>query len=208
MAKQSEKPTRLTRPEALQRMAAEWGMTYQPKDEWGLQRQLADFRLFRRGGSRRITNLLQSRDEMLETSFHLFDYRFTVSTGKSSKVFNQSVFFVESKRLGLPQFTMKPENFLHVIGDMLGFKDIDFEAYPKFSKNYYLKGEHEELIRSTLPHRFLRFFSQEREWHLEAVNYYLVFYRIDHLARPRELKTFFDKGKEIYKMLRDQAPPV
>lgn len=208
MAKQPARPASLTRPESLKRMAADWGMSYQPKDEWGLMRQLSDFRLFRRGSGRRITNLLQSRDEMLETYFHLFDYRFQVSTGKSTQFFDQSVFFVDSKRLGLPQFTMKPETFLHYIGDLMGFKDIDFEAYPKFSKNYYLKGEHEDLIRSTFPHRFLRFFSQEREWHLEGINYYLIFYRINHLARPRELRAFFDKGKEIYKILRDKGPSL
>ncbi len=202
MANTNERKSPPSRPEALQRLAAQLGMQYQLKDEWGLIKQLGDFRLFQRGMGRRITNLMSSKDDMLETTFHLFDYQFKVSTGKTTKVFNQSVFFVDSRKLGLPQFTMKPENFLHFIGDLLGFKDIDFEEFPKFSNNYYLKGEDEAFIRSSLPHQFLYFFSEEKGWYLEAINYYLIFYRTNHLMGPRALKGFYTKGVNIFQMLK------
>lgn len=186
---------------AMKRLAMELNVQFQPTDEWGLRSQLGDFRLFRRGISRRITNHLRSRDEMLETDFHLFDYRFKVSTGKSSKTYQQTVFFVDSRRLALPEFTMKPENFLHYIGDLLGFKDIDFEEFPKFSSNYYLKGDDEEYIRASLPTAFLRFFSEEKNWYLEAVNYYLIFYRVDHQIPLKDLRTFYQKGVKVFGML-------
>jgi hypothetical protein len=189
------------RAHTMKRLAAELNLQFQPTDEWGLRRQLSDFRLFRRGMSRRITNHLRSRDAMLETDFHLFDYRFKVSTGKSSKTYNQTVFFVDSRRLALPDFTMKPENILHYIGDLLGFKDIDFEEYPKFSRNYYLKGDDEDYIRASLPHSFLRFFSQEKNWYMEAINYYLIFYRTDHQIPGAELRDFYRKGVKVFGML-------
>ncbi len=202
MAKTNERKPPLSRPEALQRLAAQLDMQYQPKDEWGLIRQLSDFRLFRRGMKRRITHILKGKDDMLESIFYLFDYQFTISTGKTSRTYYQSVFFVDSKALGLPQFTMKPENFLHYIADLLGFKDIDFEEYPKFSKNYYLKGEDEGFIRASLPQQFLRFFSEEKDWYMEAINYHLVFYRTGHLMGPRALKEFYTKGVKIFLMLK------
>jgi hypothetical protein len=198
-----------TREETMQRLAAQWNMQYEPKDDWGLVKKLGDFKLFRTGGSKRITNIVKNKDAVLESAIYLFDYKYTVSTGKSSSTYKQTVFFVDSKQLGLPQFSMKPENFLHWIGDLLGFKDIDFEDYPEFSNNYFLKGEDEEYIRHALPHQFLRFFSDNKEeaWYLEGINYFLIFYQADHLVGPRELKSFYEKGLRIYQMLKTDFQP-
>lgn len=206
-AEQRRKPP--TREEIMQRLASQWSMLYEPKDDWGLVKKLGDFKLFRTGGRKRITHIIKNRDTMLESAVHLFDYQYTVSTGKSSRTYKQTVFFVDSKQLGLPQFSMKPENFLHWIGDLLGFKDIDFEEYPAFSNNYYLKGEDEALIRHALPDHFLRFFSDNKEkaWYLEGINYYLIFYRFDHLVGPRELKNFYEKGMRLFQMLKTDFQP-
>ena len=206
-AEQRRKPP--ARAEIMQQLAAQWNMLYEPKDEWGLVKKLGDFKLFRTGSSRRITNIVKNKDAMLESAFYLFDYKYTISTGKSSSTHEQTVFFVDSKQLGLPQFSMKPENLLHWIGDLLGFKDIDFEDYPEFSNQYHLKSEDEEYIRHVLPHHFLRFFSDNKEkaWYLEGVNYFLIFYRADHVVGPRELKSFFEKGMRIYQMLQTDFQP-
>ena len=84
------------------------------------------------------------------SDINVFDYRFTISTGKTSVTKEQTVFFMNSKELGLPDFYMKPEHFLHKIAAFLGFEDIDFEEFPGFSDQYHLKGEDEHYIRAVM----------------------------------------------------------
>ncbi len=191
------------RREDLKKIAYHLDMQYEPKDEWGLYNLLRDFRLFRRGHHRRITNILSKKNAMLDLSLHVFDYRFVISTGNSHRRVNQTVFFVESRNLGLPDFLMKPETFFHRIGEYLGMQDIDFEAYPDFSRQYLLKGANEDHIRSSLgKKKFLRFFSIEKNWSLEGCNYYMVFYSRNMILPPNHIGRFVEKGMNIFEMLK------
>ncbi|NRB49560.1 MAG: hypothetical protein HRU41_17910 [Saprospiraceae bacterium] len=194
----------MSRQQQFERLAYQLDMEYSPKDEWGLKTLLKDFKLFRRGGRKRIKNLLHQQSDLHQLDTRIFDYQFTISTGNSSRTFKQTVFFVESKSLGLPQFWMKPESFFHKVGAFLGFEDIDFEEYPKFSENYYLKGEDEEYIRSTLNDEFLKFFSVEKKWYLEGLNYYMIFYRFNDLLPPHEVKNLHEKGLQLAEMLKQE----
>lgn len=176
-------------------------MTYRPVEEWGLGKQLADFQLFRRGRSRRITHLMHRQGGMLDMQVRIFDYGFVTGFGKTRREWRQTVFFMDSKRLGLPQFLMKPETFFHRIGQWLGMKDIDFEDYPRFSSQYWLEGEDEGLIRRALSDKLLHYFSVEKNWTLEGLNYYLLFYRSNHLLPPGQIRQFYHKGLEIAHLL-------
>lgn len=194
----------MSRPQNIERLAYQLDMEYSPKDEWGLTTLLKDFKLFRRGGRRRIKNLLRQQSGLHQIDTRIFDYQFTISTGNSSQTFKQTVFFVESKDLGLPQFLMKPETFFHRVAAFLGFEDIDFEEYPKFSENYYLKGEDEDYIRGSLNDEFLKFFSVEKQWYLEGLNYYMIFYRFNHLMTPTQIKDLHKKGLSLVEMLKQE----
>lgn len=185
----------------LQELASQLEMSYAEKEEWGLIALLKDFKLFRVGGAQKITNILSKKDEWLETETHVFDYQYTVSTGKSSVSFKQTVFFVNSKKLGLPHFWMKPETFFHKIGHFLGIKDINFEAFPQFSDQYYLKGDDEEYIRATMNEKVLHFFTIEKNWNLEGVNYFMIFYCHNTVIPPHLIKDFYKKGTKICEML-------
>ncbi len=193
---------RTSRTEQMQQIAFELGMSCQAKDDWGLLKLLKDFHLFRRGGRKRIEHVLYRRDDMLETEVNIFDYAYTISSGKSSKTYRQTVFFVQSKKLGLPQFLMKPEHFFHKVGEWLGMvKDIDFEAFPQFSDQYWLRSEDEEYMRATVHEPFLKFFTIEKNWHLEGVNYYLILYRDNQLLTPPQIRDFYKKGMKVCEML-------
>lgn len=189
------------RAEQLDNIAFQLGMEFNPRDEWGLINYLEDFKLFRRGFAKRISNILHRQDDLLNLNTYIFDYRFTVSTGNSARVIRQTVFFIESRKLGLPIFYMRPENIFHRIGEFLGLQDIDFEEYPVFSDNYLLRGDDESYIRASMDESFLRFFSVEKKWYLEGINYYLLFYRRGRLLKPEQIREFYSKGLEIYRLL-------
>ena len=151
-----------------------------------------------------MSHLLQKKDGLLEMNLHIFDYQYTISTGKTSHTYKQTVFFVESKKLALPEFWMKPENFFHKIGAWLGIEDIDFDAFPEFSNQYYLKGKDKEAVRDMMDNRVLHFFTVNKDWYLEGVNYYMIFYKDEQLLSSGQIYKFFNKGMELYRMLSAQ----
>ena len=187
----------------MKAMASNLDMEYTAKDEWGVLNLLTDFRLFRRGYAKRVKNILVSKDEEFDSIFRIFDYHFVVGAGNSTRRLRQTVFFIDSKQLGLPHFWMKPEHFLHKIGEKFGMQDIDFEAYPTFSNQYLLKGNDESFIRSVIDEEILHFFTFEKNWSLEGINYFMVFYKWNKLLTPKEIQELHRKGMQIFDMFKD-----
>jgi len=190
------------RTEQLSLLANQLKMDFQPVDEWKLSNLLEDFKLFRSGGAHKITNMLVEKDDMETMDFRIFDFAYTVSTGKSSVTIRQTVLYVHSTALALPQFWMKPENIFHKLGIWLGLqRDINFEEYPEFSKQYFLKSKDEEYTRATMRDLVLRFFTIEKNWYLEGIGYMMLFYKRGVLLEAPQIKELHNKGLKIYKML-------
>jgi hypothetical protein len=192
------------RTEALESLAWKLDLDFQPKDEFGLLSYMKDFKLFRRGGRKRIYNIMRTKDEQFD-QHGIFDYRYTVSTGNSSRVFRQTVFFCHSKSLFLPPFRMIPEHIFHQIGEWFGFKDIDFVAFPTFSSRYYLKSEDPDAIRKIFPQSLLQYFSQVKGWSMEGVGYYLVWYRHNKRANIQTIPDFYQTGLVIRDAFREAS---
>ncbi len=155
------------------------------KDEFGMINWLLDFHLFKKGGRKIISPLIVHKKDDLEFS-SLFDYAYTVSTGKSSATFRQTVYFRYSKMLALPHFIMVPEKWYHRLGNYFGMQDIDFVEYPAFSQNYLLQGSDEEYIRYHFNHPdMIGYFNQQGFYSLEGMNYLMVLY-INNVVLPSE----------------------
>lgn len=188
----------------MSQVAFELEMDFRPNDEWGLLSLLEDFHLFSKGRRRRVYNLMEKRDVFLDERFQIFDYSYRVHRGKARRKYRQTVFFIQSKDLVLPEFFLKPENFFHKIGSLLGMQDIDFEDFEQFSRRYLLQGEDEELVRDMMQEPVLNFFQVERNWSIQGVGYFLVIYRHNHLLSPVSIRDFYRKGLEIYDLLRSK----
>lgn len=193
------------RSEKYRSLCASKGFDYLDIDEFGTKAYLKGFELFK-SGSGKIRNLSQQKSSSLDTEINIFDYKYTVSTGKTSVTYDQTVFFVNSKKLGLPQFYMKPENIGHRIAAFLGWEDIDFEKYPAFSDKYHLTGEHEDFIRHTFNDLVLKFFSKTSGWSIEAANYYLIFYSHNSLVPENIIFDFHRLGMGIFELFAQHEP--
>ncbi len=193
------KPTK-DRTEQLRQTAFGLDMDFSQGDEYGMIGLLRDFHLMGKGGRKEITNLMTQTSPLMEDRYHIFDYKYTVSTGKSAVTYRQSVFFINSKQLAMPEMLMKPEHFFHRLGTWLGLEqDIDFEEHPKFSENYLLQGDDEARVRRTMNQdEVIRFFTVERDWCLESVGFFLIFYQDNHLFRPDEIKYFHERGVMLF----------
>lgn len=188
----------------LKQVAYKLDMEYRPVDDWGLVPQLRDFQLFKKGIRGRVRHVLTREDQMMESKIHIFDYRYLRSYGKNTRRVEQTVFFLESRQLGLPEFYMQPEQFFHRIGELLGLtEDIDFEGHIDFSYNYRLTGEEEGYIRHSFKEEVLRFFAIEQGWSMEGLGFYLVLYKKNKILRPSQIHDFYKKGVDIYGKLAD-----
>jgi hypothetical protein len=180
-------------------------MDFYEKGKYGLIEYLSDYKLFSQGHSKVIKNLLINVDGEQELDLRIFDYRFTVGGGNSMTIFHQTVFYLHSPKLALPQFLLKPEHFFHRVGQFLGMpEDINFEFYPEFSKQYFLKGNKEDQVHDTFNDDILHFFTVEKNWSLEGFTNSLIFYKKGKLQKPETIKTFYQKGLLIFDMLTNE----
>lgn len=192
---------------ALRNIAYELGMDFLDKEDQSPVTYLRDFRLFRTGMRKKISNLMIKKDALFESELRLFDYQYTISTGKSTHTFKQTVFFIESKKLGLPEFFMQPEHLLHRFAEFLGFKrDINFEQYPQFSRQYYLQSRDEDYLRASFRKPVLDLFTDEPNWHMEGVNYYLILYRNKMILPVRSIKPMYDMGVKLAGFMEAESP--
>lgn len=197
------KYTKSPRTAHLQRLARELNMSFSETDDWGLMELLNEFKIFKQGRRRKISNILHSVDDFLELNISIFDYEYVVGKNRERNTKRQTVFFFRSRALGLPEMYMKPENVFHRIANYLHLsQDIDFEEFPKFSKQYLLQGEDEEYIRYTMNNEVLTFFTKEKGWTLEAINFFLMFHYNNKLLKPWEIKRLFKKGIKLHEMLK------
>jgi hypothetical protein len=169
---------------------------------------LLDFDLFRSGGQRNIKPLIiQEKDDLEFTC--VFDYDYTVSTGKSSVTFRQTVYFRYSKALALPHFLMVPEKWYHRIGAALGMQDIDFVEYPVFSKNYLLRGKDEDYVRYHFDHpEMMRFFDNQKFYSMEGVNYLLILYIHNIILPKEEIIRLVRIGNTLHNFFTEKTPSI
>ena len=189
------------REQQLRYVASRLNMSFSPDDEYGLLSLLDGFQLFNIGRRKKISNILRREEDFGEMDLRIFDYEY--ARGKSKRRHRQTVFFIQSKQLGLPQMLMKPESLFNKIGAYLGMQDIDFESHPEFSKKYLLQGEDEELVRAIMDEKVLQFFTIEKGWYLEGIGYYLIVYKKYKLLGPRSITKFYQKGMDIHGLLKD-----
>ena len=141
--------------------------------------------------------------DTLDYKMRIFDYSYVRGKNNSVKHYRQSVLFIDSKKLGLPAFSMEPERLWHRMTIWLGIQDdINFDQNPKFSKNYRLSGKEEDLIRYYFDDDVLSFFSVNKNWYLEGINYHLVMYSLRERFHPNVIKTFKGTGTKLHDLFK------
>ena len=189
------------RSQSIQGFGRKLKMKFSREDEYGLARLLRDFKLFKRGHSRRIHNLLST--DSFDRKSHIFDYTYVIGKGKDRRYRRQTVLFIDSKELGLPAFTMQPEKLWHRLTEWLKItKDIDFESHPEFSEQYLLESEDEELLRYLYDKDVLDFFTVNKNWHVEGINYFLVLYSLNERLHPKLIESFYNMGERLFNLLK------
>jgi len=192
------------RRQELKENAGRIGFSFSPKPEENIIEPLKNFNLFNIGHSRRAYNILKGYFN--DISWTVFDYRYTVGSGKSSHTYSQTIASVGLNGVNFPKFSMAPEYFFHRIGDIFGHKDIDFSSNPVFSKKYLLKGPDEQRIRQLFSPQVLGFFEEKKDIiNIEAEGDKIIIYNSGKRLKPENLLKFMDASSGIMRLLAQFA---
>jgi hypothetical protein len=190
----------------LLQVANRLGFSFHDNDDWGLESQLQDFRLFKKGYKGEVERILRKQDGLMEFDISIFDYRYKNWGGGSGKdkYTYQTVFFLQSAKLSLPELLMRPETLGDKFLQLLGVKDINFVRYPKFSGQYKLTGDDQEYIRHHFTDEVLEYFTINEGWTVEGLGFYLLIYKSGTLMPSAQVEDFFKRGQQIYRLLTDE----
>ena len=188
------------RTEALRGVAAGMGLEFAETDETGLQSGFSGFMLFGHGRSRTIKNVAYGG--VGDSAVMLFDYSYTTGSGKNSSTHPQTVAFLQSDGLDLPEFVARPEGLFDKIGQVLGYQDIDLPAHPEFSRRYTLRGTDERRIRAFFTGDVARFFEANAGLSVEAKFDRFILYRPNRRLAPEQWRDWLAKGRETFAVLR------
>ena len=191
------------RSEALQRIADALNFSFERKGDELLLAIHNNFDLFSKGRSKKISNVMHGSSGDMEIT--IMDYKYTVGSGKNSTTYSQTLIVVQSKYLQLPSFTLSPENIFHKIGGIFGYKDIDFNSHPKFSKQYLLRGDDEEAIRNTFNDELLEFYEKNKALNTESDYDKFIYYRAAKRLGPKDIQAFLQEGINLYGLFKTQT---
>ncbi len=189
------------RREELKRYAGRMGFSFSPKKDANLLSAIGNMSIFRKGYARKAYNIMKG--DMNRIHWTVFDYKYTVGGGKSSHTYSQTVGRAQLHDSSLPKFSLGPESFFHKIGDMLGYKDIDFDSNPDFSKRYLLKGPDESAIRKLFSNDIIHFFENRKDAiNVEADGNMMIIYMSGRRVKPENLRAFVADASEIVDVFR------
>jgi hypothetical protein len=180
---------------ALQQVADRIGWSYREQVDFRTIPDLKRFELFRQGSGQKLRHVLMSPAD--EIRGVLFEYSYTVSTGKSSHTVTQTVFYGTCDALDLPSFSLRPEHFFHRVAGILGYQDINFERRPEFSRLFLLRGENEGRIRAVFGDAVLAFFEGHGGCCAAGMGREVLFWRPGKRLDPHEFEAFISEGFDL-----------
>jgi len=190
----------------IQTFATQMGFKFSPDDNPGIIPEFRGFDYFNNDHKKRANNVLEGTFEGFP--WMIFDYSYIIPGGtgrgrSTSTTYYQTIFCVYVSDFIFPLFAMGPENFAVGVAEKLGvFRDIDFDDFPDFSKNFCLIGKDEGAVREFLKPDILRFFESmgTMDFTLEADGDKIIFYNMGEpfkRAAPENIQVYMKKLSPI-----------
>jgi hypothetical protein len=187
----------------LQNLANEQDYQYTNRIDWNTD-YLKKFHFFEIRPIERKSNCLKGTFKDLNIPWEIADVTFSEGAAFTAETFNMTLMVLKLPKK-LPVFTMEKEGVLEKIFDRVmaytGYKDIDFEMYPDFSRKFLIMGNKEPEIRSFFTDEIIRFFESHQIYHLESNGEALVIFDKIKLARTDETMAFIEYGKALATLL-------
>jgi hypothetical protein len=194
------------RAEAIRQTAERLGWGYREEVPLDAVPDLKRYELFRRGSSRKLSHLMTS--PVGDPRAVVFVYTYTVSNGKSTSTYRQTVFYATRDHLTLPSFSLRPERFYHRVGTLFGYQDINLDAHPEFSRMFPLRGEDEAAVRAAFSNRVAEFFERHGGTCATGGGREILYWRPGKRIPPAELRAFIAEGSELAERFSVPTPSM
>ena len=182
------------RTQALANAATEMGFTFDGET----RTPYLQTALFGKGHSRKFENVMTG--DRAGFIVRLFDYSFTMGSGRRQQTYTQTVANFSKEHVSLPYFELRPANMLSRAWDAITHKNIHFDADPEFARRYVLQGALPDKVREFFTPGLISFldgFDAHEKWHIEGVGGSLVVYRSDKKTPPEQMRTFLEQTSQI-----------
>lgn len=191
------------RQKRLRNLATEKGFQFSSQVNWNTD-YLKKFHFFEIRPIERKYNSLKGLFLGMGVSWEILDITFNEGQAFTAETFNTTLMVLNLNKK-IPVFSMEKEGVLGKIFDRVmaftGYKDIDFEMYPDFSKKFLLMGNNESEIRSFFTEEIVRFFENQQIYHIESNGNALLIFNKIKLARTDETIAFVDYGEKLAAIL-------
>ena len=195
------------RQKRLRNLATERDYQYTSQVDWDTV-YLKKFHFFEIRPIERKYNCLKGTFEGIDVSWEIADVTFNEGQAFTAETFNTTMMVLKLNKK-IPVFAMEKEGVLGKIFDrvvaLTGYKDINFEMYPGFSKKFLLMGNSEAEIRSFFTDEIIRFFENHQIYHLESNGEALFIFDKIKLARTDETIAFIDYAEELATLLNGKT---
>jgi hypothetical protein len=127
---------------------------------------------------------------------------FDFSYGRGSGRHEETVAVLESPRLSLPAFALRPERIIDRLIPTIGRQDIDFAGSPAFSHRYFLRGDDEAAVRALFTPERLRALEQHEPCAVAAAGGRIVYFEPDHLIWPGAFDAYVARATAVFELFR------
>ncbi|KAB1159275.1 SulP family inorganic anion transporter [Tenacibaculum aiptasiae] len=198
---ETRKPNSLTkRQKSLQSIGNELGWNYAVLPKEPVTR-IPHFGYFKTRQINKVSNILSNK------KCTLFDVEFHEGELFAKQIIKATMLHIN---LGqeVPEFTLDREGIFEYIYHFAGFKDINIENHPDFSKRFYLSGKDESEIKSFFTDELVLFFESNKYYHIEASNKGLLIIGRERLAGIKEIKSLADFGMRLKNVITEKKMAV
>ena len=187
----------------LKNLAAEKDYVFKPEVDWNTN-YLKQFHFFEIRPIERKSNCLRGKFEEKSISWEISDVTFNEGEAFSAETFNTTLIVLKLNK-EIPVFTMEKEGLFEKIFDrvmaLTGFKDIDFEMYPDFSRKFLITGKNESEIREFFSNELVNFLEKNHIYHIESNGEAIIIFDKIKLARTDETISLIDYSKKLTELL-------
>ncbi|PQB05105.1 SulP family inorganic anion transporter [Aureitalea marina] len=192
------------RQKRLRNLATEKDYQYSSQVNWNTK-YLQKFHFFGIRPLERKYNCLRGSFDDQDVSWEIADVTYNVGQAFTAETFDMTLMVLRLNK-NIPVFSMEKEGVLEKLFDRVmaftGYKDIDFDMYPDFSKKFLLMGNEEDEIRSFFTPDIIKFFEENPIYHLESNGEALLIFNKIKPARTDETLEFIEYGKELARVLK------
>ena len=132
----------------------------------------------------------------------IMDHFFQSGSGKNRKTSKQTVFILQSEKLRLPSFMLRPDKSYFKLANWLGYQDINFDSRPKFSKLFYLHGNDSQSIRAIFNEDAFAYFEQHKDLSVDGSANRLVVFRLSKNVATNDIKAFLEEGLKVFNLFK------